>query len=286
MDSREFGLVIAQQLTSVEDLHYGFWDEGTQATFSQLQDAQTRYTNLLIDTIESYAGKQCRILDVGCGTGKTLARLLERGHQVDGVIPADYLKKRVEQRLATIESDYQPVIFPCLFEEMPPQARDKPYDLILFSESFQYVPLHTAFNEAKALLKPGGYILICDFFKTENDGDGGPGDKSFGGGHPLKSFYHAINEFELTILKDDDITRNTSQNIDLIDRLLTERIGPAMETINIYLSERKPALFGLLKWVFRKKIARNKFKYFSGHRSQATFERYKSYHLTVLQKQD
>ena len=26
MDSKEFGLVAAQQLFQVEDLHYGFWD--------------------------------------------------------------------------------------------------------------------------------------------------------------------------------------------------------------------------------------------------------------------
>lgn len=28
MDSREFGLVAGQQLTGLEDLHYGLWEEG------------------------------------------------------------------------------------------------------------------------------------------------------------------------------------------------------------------------------------------------------------------
>jgi hypothetical protein len=30
----------------------------------------------------------------------------------------------------------------------------------------------------KSILKPGGKILICDFFRTGNDGDGAPGDGS------------------------------------------------------------------------------------------------------------
>ena len=42
---------------------------------------------------------------------------------------------------------------------------------------------------------------------------------------------------------------------------------------------------GLLKWLARHKLARARYKYLSGHRSQAVFEKYKSYRLLVLDLQ-
>jgi hypothetical protein len=38
----------------------------------------------------------------------------------------------------------------------------------------------------------------------------------------------------------------------------------------------------LIKWLLRRKLARARYKYFSGHRSREVFEKYKSYRLIVL----
>ena len=54
MDSKEFGLVAAQQLFQVEDLHYGFWDEDQFASLSNWKQAQEKHTQFLFKYIESF----------------------------------------------------------------------------------------------------------------------------------------------------------------------------------------------------------------------------------------
>mgnify|MGYP001827102477 FL=1 len=44
MTSRELGLVLAQQLLDVEDLHYGLWDPDMELSLGNIALAQQRYT--------------------------------------------------------------------------------------------------------------------------------------------------------------------------------------------------------------------------------------------------
>lgn len=284
MDSREFGLVAGQQLTGMEDLHYGLWEEGETPSILGAKEAQNRYTKLILDSIAEYSGEPSttKILDVGCGTGVILKKLLEMGYKVDGVIPAAYLKKQVDQRVASLNGISQPTIYDCNFEDFPPSDRSNQYDIVLFSESYQYISMAAGFTIMRQLLKSDGKVVVCDFFKTEHDGDGGPGDKSFGGGHALDQFYRGIEEHGYTILHDDDITRRISPTIAMVDEILMQRIYPTLQTLSAYLDGRHRFGFGIFKRLFRKKLEKLKYKYFSGHRSQAVFERYKSYHHVVL----
>jgi hypothetical protein len=52
MSSRELGLLLAQQLLDVEDLHYGLWDADLPVSLSSLAAAQQRYSDRLLDLIE------------------------------------------------------------------------------------------------------------------------------------------------------------------------------------------------------------------------------------------
>lgn len=284
MDSREFGLVAGQQLTGMEDLHYGLWAEGETPSILGAKEAQNRYTDLILDTVAEYSGKpeSTKILDVGCGTGVILKKLLQLGYQVDGVIPAAYLKKQVDQRIASLNGISPPTIYECNFEDFPLSDRNNQYDIVLYSESYQYIAMAAGFTLMKHLLKSDGKVVVCDFFKTEHDGDGGPGDQSFGGGHALDQFYRGIEEHGYAILHDDDITRRISPTIAMVDEILMQRIFPTLQTLSEYLHGRHRFGFAIFKRLFRKKMERLKFKYFSGHRSQAVFERYKSYHHVVL----
>lgn len=286
MESKEFGLVLAQQLLDIEDLHYGWWLEDEQPSLGTLKAAQERYSQKLIQCIDqSLLGKKGRILDVGCGTGHLMAKLLNAGHQVDAVIPAPWLELRVHQRLEELKSSYPAQVYACTFEDLDQPSERQSYDLILFSESYQYIDLEAGFAQIKAYLKPGGKVLICDFFKTEHHGDGQSGDKSFGGGHELQRFYQSLAKQPFQVLTDQDITPFTSPSIALLDQILSQRIGPAMDTLNLYLSARKPWLFGLVKFLLRKKLKRLHYKYRQGHRSAAVFSKYKSYRLLVLAHQ-
>jgi SAM-dependent methyltransferase len=284
MSSRELGLVLAQQILAVEDLHYGLWDPDLEVSLGNIALAQQRYTERLLGQIDALlAGHPApRILDVGCGTGHMLQLMVERGYGVDAVNPSAQLNRQVRARLAAMPHT-DSTLFESDFESLLLATCRQRYDLLLFSESFQYIPLPEIFAKCPLLLKPGGRLLICDFFKTDAHGDGAEGDHSFSGGHLLGPFYEHVSAAPFTLLHDEDLTARVSPNIALLDEWLTQRLLPASRSIDQFLLSRYPRLTRFSKWLARHKLKRLRYKYFSGHRSQAVFEKYKSYRLLVLQ---
>ena len=284
MHSRELGLVLAQQLGNVEDLHYGLWDSDLELCFSNLCVAQQRYSDLILSQLPEPAG-DVRVLDVGCGTGHLVRQMLDRGYLADGVIPAKELGALVRQRIGE-RAAYQPRIFECKFEDFPVEQARGRYDVVLFSESFQYIKPTDSLSIARQLLKPGGMLLICDFFKTDAHGDCCPGDKSFGGGHHYGEFLETVARFPFCLTKDEDITKRVSPNLQLVNDWLMNRAKPASETIYRYLRANYSVSTRMLAWVFRKKLRKLEYKYLSGHRSPETFERYKTYRLLVFRHEN
>ena len=289
MNSKELGLVLGQQLLGVDDLHYGLWGEDLALSFSNLAEAQQRYTDMILQALPSPEGGNTHVIDIGCGTGHILGQLLDKGFRADGLVPAPKLAEMVRKRIAE-RPGRTATLFECIFEDFPQIEYLDFYDAALFSESFQYIPMNVSFPILAHIVKPGGRVVICDFFKTEHTGDGGPGDKSFGGGHPMADFYAELERHPFTLVRDDDITKLVSPNIKLLDETLTNKLAPAGRTLDRYLTDNYPKTWKLLKGIFkrafRKKLERQKYKYFSGHRTQAVFERYKTYHLIVLQRNE
>jgi len=289
MDSKELGLVLGQQLLGVDDLHYGLWGEDLPVTLSNLPEAQQRYTDMIIGWLPAAAGGNTRVIDIGCGTGHILGQLIDRGYLADGLVPAPKLAEQVRKRLSTRPAN-SARLFETTFEKFPLDEYGAYYDAALFSESYQYIPMSASFPILAHIVKPGGLIVICDFFKTEHDGDGQPGDKSFGGGHRMQQFYNELEKQPFTLIHDEDITTRVSPNIKLVDDTLTKKLIPAGKTINRYLTDNYPKTYGIITKIFNlllgKKIRKQTYKYFSGHRTQAVFERYKTYHLIVLKRND
>ena len=284
MHSRELGLVLAQQILGVDDLHYGLWDADLELKLSNLAVAQQRYTDFLIAALPSAQPGPVRVLDIGCGTGYVLGQLLERGYLADGLVPSASLAKLVRKQQQK-HADRPSHLFECRFEDFPVQENAQKYDVALFSESFQYIPMDVSISILEKILKPGGMLVICDFFKTEHHGDGGPGDGSFGGGHPMVEFYRMIATTKFSLVRDEDITARVSPNLQLVNDLLLNTIKPAGLTIDRYLTDNYPKLSWLIHKLLRKKLERLNYKYFAGNRSRETFERYKTYHLLVCRLQ-
>lgn len=280
MDSREAGLVLGQQLLGIDDLHYGLWENDIPLSIGNMAQAQQRYTDQLLACLPPPA-EGVRILDIGCGTGHILEQCLKRGYHIDGVSPAPDLSRLVHQRLARHPGN-DSRLFECLFENFPVAGNEHKYDAVFFSESFQYIPMAKAFELIEQILKPGGKVVICDFFKVPDVDPDTPGANTFGGGHDFNTFQKVLESIPFKVARDTDITTKVSPNIALLDDLLMNRIGPALGTIGQYFKGRRPFVFWLLTRPFRKKIDKLRHKYFSGHRSQQTFERFKTYHLIEL----
>lgn len=286
MTSRELGLVLAQQLLDVQDLHFGLWDPDLPVSMSSFGRAQQRYTDLLLTQVERLTGEKiaARILDIGCGTGHMLEQLIARGYRVDAVNPSPFLNRQVRSRLSRLAAA-SPTLFESTFEDMPHAACQGKYDVLLCSESFQYIPLPDFFEKAPGLLRSGGHVIICDFFKTAAHGDGAAGDRSFSGGHLIGQFHELLGDSPFRKVLDEDLTSRVSPNLDLLDEWLTQRLAPAAASIDRYLQDQYPRSSSVLKWLARHKLAKLKYKYLSGHRNAATFQKYKSYRLLILQRE-
>jgi len=284
MTSRELGLVLAQQLLDVQDLHFGLWEPDLKVSMSNFAVAQQRYTDLLLGQVKRLAGDnaETRILDIGCGTGHMLEQLIACGYAVDAVNPSPFLNHQVRKRFSRLQSA-SPTLYESTFENMPTTACEGHYDVLLCSESFQYIPLPAFFAKAPVLLRNGGYAIICDFFKTDAHGDGAAGDRSFSGGHLLGQFHELLLDSQFRKLLDEDLTSRVSPNLDLLDEWLTQRLAPAAGSIDRYLKDQYPRSSRVLKWLARRKLAKLRYKYLSGHRNAAMFRKYKSYRLLILQ---
>ena len=278
MHSRELGLLLAKQLLDVEDLHYGLWDSDLELKLGNLAAAQQRYNDMLLAQLPP-PGREVRVLDIGCGTGQLLRQLLDRGYSADGVIPSKDLGDSVRRKLAD-RPGHPSRIFECGFEEFPVDQCRRHYDVALFSESFQYISPSVSLPILQAILKPGALLLISDFFKSDAP-ESASLDPGFGGGHPLREFYASMKRTPFVLVKDEDITRRVSPNMELVNDLLMNRIKPATLAVARYVDGRYPLLSRLALGLLRKKLGELNHKYFSGHRSKEVFERYKTYRLLL-----
>ncbi len=270
--SREIGLEISaicgKHLLKLEHLHYGYWTKDLQVDITNLHIAQENYADFLI----SHIPKNIKtILDVGCGTGRLAGKLVDMEYQVDCVSPSPFLADCTRE---VLPSKFN--IFECDYEQLQTENR---YDVILFSESFQYIDVQEALEKSLSLLNPDGYLLICDVFKTAVQGK-----SPISGGHSLAKFYNIIAKYPLGLVKNLDITEETAPNIDIENHMCKEVVHPVVNLVQQLLDNRYPLMSKFVKWRYKKKIDKIYRKYFSDERNGENFKKFRSYRVLLYKK--
>ncbi|MCU0829212.1 MAG: class I SAM-dependent methyltransferase [Tabrizicola sp.] len=222
----DVGLAFIRWLTGAENLHYGLWT-GLDITAGNLKAAQEAYTAKLFGYLPE---GRLRILDIGGGAGETAKKLLALGHQVEIVVPSAFLAARCRENATGA------IVHECTFEDFTGQG---PFDLCLFSESFQYIPVTESLPKCATLLSPGGQILIADCFRTEAyQGRQAQGPQP-GGGHRLTTFREAVAGSAFAILAEEDITDAVAPSIDLEQQLFNV-IGHGLTRVSDEIRAKKP----------------------------------------------
>jgi SAM-dependent methyltransferase len=198
----DVGLAFIRWLTGAENLHYGLWT-GLEVTAGNLRAAQDAYTVKLFGYLPE---GRLRILDIGGGAGETAKKLLALGHSVEIVVPSAFLAARCRANAPGA------VVHECRLEDY---AGAGPFDLCLFSESFQYIPLAKSLPKCAGLLAAGGQVLIADCFRTGAYHSRGVTGPQPGGGHQVEKFSAAVMASVFVIAAEEDITDAVAPSIDL-----------------------------------------------------------------------
>lgn len=213
---QDLGLVLATEFLGAEDLHFGWFDPGEEATPETLIRAQKRYTDRLLAELPEDAH---RVLDAGCGTGTMVERLRAQGREVEGLAPNPDLILRARERLgAGVPLHESP------FETF---RTDRPFDAVLMAESCQYIKRVLGLQAAARVLKPGGVLLIADVFRMK------PLDRPYlsRGGHRHGIFLHTAASHGFEAELDQDITEAVLPTLELYHEFLSRRIVPSAEAV-------------------------------------------------------
>jgi SAM-dependent methyltransferase len=98
-----------------------------------------------------------RVLEVGAGIGNTAVRMLGLGWDVTALEPDPVLFESLHKRLGARARR----------ESLLEHATASPYDAIIAESVFCMLDLPRTFAQARALLKPGGYLAFVDAVWTD-----------------------------------------------------------------------------------------------------------------------
>ena len=283
IDTRALGLEIASNLvrfvTGRENLHYGYWRVGVEVCAANLRQAQEEYTEKVRNCFPE--GK-LKILDIGGGCGEFAKSLVADGHEVEILVPSQSFAARCRANVGPSVPVHN-----MRFEDFLSKPR---FDLCLFSESFQYIPLEISLKKAKSCLVSTGQIVISDCFRTDDFykdlGEAG----IVGGGHSLRQFHEVLLKSNFHTLHEEDITEAVAPSVEL-EQNLYNMLGQSVNRIDNEMKEVHPFKWKLFNRVLRlvfskRRLMRLDQRLFNDQRNSEQFCRYNRYKVIKLKPSD
>ncbi|APB33825.1 SAM-dependent methyltransferase [Gloeomargarita lithophora Alchichica-D10] len=226
-------------LTKSSYLHYGYWQPLPQSaddlTLARFRQAQADYAQKLIGMIPAAVQQ---ILDVGCGIGGNAVKLLELGYQTDGLAPDPGQKQKFLEATAGRAGFY--------LSEFQSFRPSRTYDLVLMSESSQYMDRTDLARSAMRCLTPGGYLLLADMLRQDADYQKG----IFSNCHHAGQLAVALAEAGFKLVQAEDISAAVAPTLDLcLENLQTFGVS-TFSYIGEVLGIAVPPIHRLLVWAY------------------------------------
>jgi MPBQ/MSBQ methyltransferase len=257
------------ELTNSPYLHYGYWEplpiSDDDLTLARFRTAQEAYATKLFSFIPE--GTKT-VLDVGCGIGGNAACLKERGFTVEGLAPDPFQQQRFTQ-----QTNGQIPFHLTKFEDF---AQTHFYDLILFSESSQYMAADDLAQGAARQLNVGGYLLLADMIRTDAKYHEG----IFSNCHVAGVLHEALTQAGFNLVKAEDISTQVAPTIDLgIANFRTFGLS-TIKYIADLLAIAVPPLHKLLRWVFNRWVKK---LIIEGLEARKIFDKHLCYEIQLWQ---
>lgn len=223
-------------------LHFGYWADKTDKEPGVLDDfcsAQERFAEELMSCLP--AGRH-RILDVGAGMGRLSNELTKRGHRVTAVTPSSVQAAHIRQRYPEV------TVLQGYFQDIGQTLHADSFDLIVFSESFRYMPLDGVLPLFNRLLSRTGRVVIGDWFTQI------VGSKQSGHDHNESLFRTAVGQHGWTILSERDVTQNVLPTLILGRDVLCRLYLPLAGLLLSKFAQKWPRLYRIclprmIRWV-------------------------------------
>jgi SAM-dependent methyltransferase len=118
--------------------------------------SRPEYPERVYDVLRSRCGlgSDCRVVEIGPGTGRVTRRLLEAGASVVAIEPDTALVRHLANGLP----DNRLKIVSASFEEA--ELATGRFDLIVAAASFHWVDQHTGLPKVGSVLRPGGWVAF------------------------------------------------------------------------------------------------------------------------------
>lgn len=228
-------LYFCTEVLKLRSLHYGYWENGADLTVANLKHAQAAYTDSLLQLIP---GDVNTVLDVGCGLGDNARAMADMGLDVTAISP-DFEHEKFVSGIENI------TYHRTTFEDY---RSDATFDLILMSESQNYFDRDLGFKQCRALLSPGGHLLVSGMLRRE-------GATAFPDINPETEYIDAAAGFGLRLQQSLDITAQTVPTIRLAQKAYADHVQPAIRLADYYLNHTARWKMKLLRIFFRRQFS-------------------------------